>query len=471
MFIRSHQITEVYHLSSYLPLNTEMLYTWAMLLKNEILAQNLSFLVGGIFLITAVYFFTQKFFSKKLAGLASLIFIFTPLVSWESATPKVELFWTFFVLLGLWAIINWWENQKTQWLFLGGVFLGLSFATKGFLGALPLLSLFPFLILGFFQAKKKMPLIKHFLIFGLLILLLYIPYLVRNFYLTGNPVFPFFTPYYGTGEFNEPAIRLLNFPRHLWKMSMFPHKFGPDIGPFYFTFLPVGIGVFLLGKKRERTQLLALFCILFYFFWALSPVDSTRYLLPLFPLAAIIIANTTLYLIKLSQLTKFLAISVVAITIPMTFLTYFLTFEPYGPKLKAAFGIYDKRTYILRLLPYTEDFFWMNENLPVDAKVLLYLNRWQRPFYLDRPFVLVGRMQTEIDFFPDGKIKTEEDFVEELKTHQVTHIYSREMEPNKEDHARYLMYLMQNPSFGEQRLIKLHKNLPGYGWVYEVVYE
>ena len=47
-----------------------------------------------------------------------------------------------------------------------------------------------------------------------------------------------------------------------------------------------------------------------------------------------------------------------------------------------------------------------------------------RPFYLERDFVLGSILQREIDFSRPEKIKNEEEFLNLIKKHGVTHIFA-----------------------------------------------
>ncbi len=420
IFIREHRLVDTYLLAAYLPFNTEMLYVWGMLIKDEILAQSLSFLVGGIFLTASIYLFAKRFFSATVASLAALIFIFTPVVSWESVTPSVDLFWTMWVLLGFWAL-------RRQRAVLAGIFLGLNLGTKGVLGFLPIAAMLPIL-----AGWKRRNIATVATIAGLF----FAPFVLRNFWLTGNAFFPFLPQFFGGGGIDPQllasihqqilakSITLTGLFKSFWDVSLFPQKYGPDIGPLYLIFVPAGAIIFWRSKKSTTAKLAAGLGLIFYVLWYLLAVATSRYLLPVFPFLAILVAATAVYLIKLARITKILTMTILVLSVPMSFLTFFWTFEPYGPKIKAALGVYGREEYILRLLPYTADFFWINKNLPPEAKVILYLNPWQRMFYLDRPFIVAGNLQREIDFSRPEKLNNRSWFLDQLKSHSVTHVYS-----------------------------------------------
>ena len=419
IFLRQGRITDVYSLFSYLSFNTEMLYLWAMSLKDEILAQNLSFLVGGVFMSLAVYFFCQKFFSKRLALLSAFIFIFTPLVSWESVSPTVDLFWSFFVFLAFWAFLE-------KCYRLGFVFLGLAFGTKSVLTLIPAAGLV--FLIGF----------ENLFPGALITFLLWLPYLLRSFLLTGNPIYPLFPQFFGSGgletkvlvslqyQFYEKGLPLWDFLTYWWRVSIFPRKFGPDIGPLYLVFGPLGLIFWrrLFLKTKKLAFQVGIFCLLFYTFWYFFSVHSVRYLLPIFPFLAILLAVTINYLIKTGGLVKFLTLTILVLFVPISFLTYFWSFEKYAPKLKYVFGKMSREEYLFEALPYTRDLFWLNKNLPERAKVLLFFSTEMRPFYLERGFVLGSILQREIDFSRPEKIKNEEEFLRVLKNHRITHIFA-----------------------------------------------
>lgn len=408
IFIAEHKFSDPGYLSSYLTLNTEMLYTGTWLLRNEILAQSLSFLVGGVFLTLAIYFLAKNFLSKSGALLTAFFFITTPLIAWEASTPKNDLFWTFFILLGYFSLWRWLNLPKRNLLTLSALFFGFAFGTKGVLSFFPMIGVVPIFVIDFVK-RKKLDLIG-LIVFGSVCLLPYFPYLLRNYFLTGNPLFPFLVKTFGAGGLNADWLTTihrskysadLSWPGFLllpWKITMFPIRYGGDIGPIYLAFLPIGI---FLGSIRNKSWLFRVllffsFICLGIWYWFLIP--SVRYLLPFFPVAAGLAAMAIIALMQASKFAKRIMIGFLTIYIFTSFLTYFFNFEPYWPKLKVAIGLKNREAYLIEQLPYTADLLWINDNLSASAKVLLFLNEWQRPFYLDRPFIFASNPQREINF-------------------------------------------------------------------------
>jgi len=418
LFLKNGGIGDIYSLVSYNALNTGMLYLWALAVKDEILAQNLNFLVGGVFLTLAIFYFCRRFFSKKVAILSAFLFSFTPLVFWEATTPLVDLFWTFFIFLAIWAFLK----KKNL---LGFVFLGLAFGTKSVLTLIAAIAMvFIIGLKGFFP--------------GILIsFLLWLPSLGRTFLLTGNPIYPLFANIFGGGGleakklvelqgiFYEKGLPFWDVLTYWWRLTIFPRRFGPDIGPVYLAFLPVGLVFWKKIFSRKKLFLkLGLFCLGFYLLWYFLTFHSVRYLLPIFPFLAIFVAETIIYLIKIGGLLRLATLTILVFWIPMSFLTYLWSYEKYILKLKCVFGRLSREEYLFQAIPYTQDIFWMNKNLPKGAKLLLFFSSEMRPFYLERDFVLGSILQREIDFSRPEKIKNEEEFLSLLKKHGVTHIFA-----------------------------------------------
>jgi hypothetical protein len=145
---------------------------------------------------------------------ATLIFLSTPLTFAESSSLHVESVWAAFIMAGSLAILKVSSltpdtNERLSQLLLAGLMLGFAMATKAVtLSILPVL-----LVVLLLQYKAwAIPGIVRTLILGSVCLILAggIPY-VSAWYLTGNPVFPFFnalfhSPLWPSANFEPPAI-------------------------------------------------------------------------------------------------------------------------------------------------------------------------------------------------------------------------------------------------------------------------
>jgi len=124
-----------YHVYSNFPFNMEMLYAYSILLTgNEILAKMLHFL-AAILICFALYSFGKKYFDQKIGILSAAIFINIPLVGQLSATCYNDLGLALFMVLSVFAFINWLSSpgkEKSGWLLLCGILTGLALGTKYF---------------------------------------------------------------------------------------------------------------------------------------------------------------------------------------------------------------------------------------------------------------------------------------------------------------------------------------------------
>ncbi len=165
----------------------------------------------GARLINVVFIFTLACLVRKLvlwAGgsivgvrWAILIFLSTPLTFTEGSSLYIDSIWASFVVAGVWGILSFcsdYSKPKSE-LPLAGLFLGLALSTKAvtFL-ILPVLLLI--MILRYRSWYKSVSLQSLAIGFSLFFVLSAIPY-ITAWFLTNNPVFPFFnaffkSPYY-----------------------------------------------------------------------------------------------------------------------------------------------------------------------------------------------------------------------------------------------------------------------------------
>lgn len=142
---------------------------------------------------------------------AVLIFLSTPLTFTESSSLFIESVWSAFVVAGTLAVLRTCSttgNQKVD-LPIAGILLGCALAAKAvtftILPALLLLLIWRYKL--WFRAESYRGLLIGL---GLFTMLGLIPY-VTSYWLTGNPVFPFFnklfqSPYYAIENFEASAI-------------------------------------------------------------------------------------------------------------------------------------------------------------------------------------------------------------------------------------------------------------------------
>ncbi|MEA1963815.1 MAG: glycosyltransferase family 39 protein, partial [Candidatus Aerophobetes bacterium] len=150
------------------PYNIGILYGMALLIKDAILAKLIHFSFG-ILTGIGVYALSKRYFSHRVGLLASVIFYTVPIVSWQSTTAYVDLGFTFYAFLAVYAFVNWINSKRRGWLFISAVITGLSLGSKytGFLW-MGILCLGVLINDLFFKKEKFIVLVKNFSLFTIL---------------------------------------------------------------------------------------------------------------------------------------------------------------------------------------------------------------------------------------------------------------------------------------------------------------
>ena len=177
---------------SYYPQLVDLLYTLPVAIDFDIAAKYIHFLFA---LATAllVILFIKKYLGLFWGLLGGLMFLTIPVILKLSVTVYVDLGLLFFFTASLFSAIIWLENtDRVRWLIISGVCSGLALSTK--YNAMLSVTILAILILYFYiktRANKysnQFSIIKYMSIFSLLALLVYSPWLIRNYSLTDNPI-------------------------------------------------------------------------------------------------------------------------------------------------------------------------------------------------------------------------------------------------------------------------------------------
>jgi len=257
---------------SAMPKLTEMLYTVALLLSNEIVAKLIHFLFG-VFILIAIYKISRKYLDTASSLTACLIFYSNLVVGWMSITAYIDLARTFYELITFWAFLLFVEKKEYKYLFLSAVFMGLTISTK-------LVAVGSLAIYSLFLWKKP----KHLFSFLIISLLIPLPWFVFSFLNTGNPVYPIFSGY----PFSSAAhlVSPINFVRETLTLLM---RSADPISPVYIIFLPLILLFFSRFKKHEKP--IALYSLLGLFVWYITPrTGGGRFILPYLPVWSILVA-------------------------------------------------------------------------------------------------------------------------------------------------------------------------------------
>ncbi|MEN6469220.1 MAG: phospholipid carrier-dependent glycosyltransferase, partial [Smithella sp.] len=251
--------------------------------------------------------------SGQLAGLlGALIFISLPTILRTATTAYVDAGLVFFTTLSVLASLYWRDSEykKIGWLLISAVAMGLALGTK--YSALPAW-LFLTLAIVFVYSKDtggQGRALRHGLVFFLVSLLVFSPWLIKNIILTGNPLYPLYQGVFGAGGGNlSEAYQIVSTDAGMFKMRqmlygdnfletlLIPIRFflqGQDHNPQYFDGVLNPVLIFIvpfafMNRKMKTDKILllasAVFFILLAFF---MDKHRIRYILPSVPLVIIL---------------------------------------------------------------------------------------------------------------------------------------------------------------------------------------
>ena len=275
------------------PQTNQMLFTLALLVGDDVLAQLIEFLMTAT-VMAAVVAFGRRFLSPRAGWWAAAGLAASPILLYVGTCALIDIGVTLYTVMTVYSLWIWRERRRTIWLTLAGVFCGLAVGTK--LTALLVLGICGLVVLlhGFRERRPAWP-----LIFGAVALLVALPWLARSFYYTGNPIYPmlhgtvgrvFRTAYWRPEYYGEPfddlgyylnpagLSALLRLP---WRLSFeYPIPYATaGVSRLYFFMIPA---LLFYGLRDRRLRWLLGFTGLYLFLWFLA-VHDVRYLVPTLP--------------------------------------------------------------------------------------------------------------------------------------------------------------------------------------------
>jgi len=186
-----------YSILSYLSQNAQMIYMWGLLMKSEVAIKliNWTFLVMTSLLLFGV---VEKKANRFCGLMAVLLLLMMPMIIVQSTNISNDLQTAFYLLTGwVLCLLYLTESKKSlskqdgyKMLFISGCCFGAAFGTKYYALCVILLSFVCILFL-LFRRQNRRVLFSFMTSWFIGILLFSTPWLVRTYYYTGNPIYPF----------------------------------------------------------------------------------------------------------------------------------------------------------------------------------------------------------------------------------------------------------------------------------------
>lgn len=222
---------------SYYPQLVDLLYTVPLLLGQDIAAKYLHF-VFALLTTLLVFLFVRRRLGSPWAALAGLMFLTIPVIMKLSVTIYVDLGLIFFMTAALFAGVLWLEQPaKIRWLVLAALCCGLALSTKynALVSFLVLTLLLPFFFLNGHRDKAgaQLDAVRYGLIFVGVSLLVFSPWMLRNYTLTGNPFHPLMGGVFASSDgVPEEPVAATSAEDHARRViAKAAHNSPPALGP------------------------------------------------------------------------------------------------------------------------------------------------------------------------------------------------------------------------------------------------
>lgn len=400
---------------SYYPMNIDLLYLIPVYFNKDFTTKfiHMGFGIGTALLI---YHYLNKKINSVVGLLGVLIFLSTPMVVRLSTEAYVDLGLTFFTTAAIIAFICYRDSKfkEFKWLLLSSVAMGLALGTK-----------YNALIAWFFLSTaivfvysrdtgEQWKAVKCGSIFFLISLSVFSPWLIKNYILTGNPLYPLLQGIFsitnaslheGTRSVSGGTysgifqMREAMYGENFWETLFIPLRYffqGQDnnyryfdgvLNPVLIIFAPFAF----INKSFYRDKLFFTGFAVFFIITA-TFLDQTRirYILPVVPILSILTVigffNILNWLMSLSKrFGFFLAVlfisSFIIVLLPNIFYIkkYYQEISP----INYVLGKESKDNFISRHIGSYPAMKFINEFTPDNSKIrLLFLAG--RGYYLDR---------------------------------------------------------------------------------------
>jgi len=438
---------------SYYPMNLDMLYMIPLYFGYDIIPKYIHLLFG---LLTSllIFFYLKKRLDSAWGIVGGIFFLSTPIVIKLCTTAYVDLGLVFFSTASLLSFLKWIKTDfQKKYLFLSAVMCGLAMGTKyNGLITFSLLTLFVPFIFSRYNHPRRLGIlvsIRYGLLFLFTSLVVFSPWMIRDFIWTGNPIYPLYDKWFNPSGYmsgasfgiftyrslvyNENWFQILILPLRVFFQGRdgVPQFFDGKLNPFLLI-LPI-FAFYHLKYDNERIKvekkILLSFSALYFVFALFSSHLRVRYISPIIPPLVILSVFGLKRLLTFpnessSSQTKLVGVLLVtgSILSALSLNTAYLIdqFTHVKPFTYIS-GKVSRIEYIKKHRPEYSAMEFINNNLPSDAKIL-FIFMGNRGYYCDRSY-LFDMVYHKSRF--ENIVKGARDFheiLQGLKTEGITHL-------------------------------------------------
>lgn len=388
-YVTNHKISYISILHCDLPSLANMFILLGMLLKNDILAKLIFYLVFFV-LVFSIYVFSKKYFGERCARLSTLIFVSLPNIIYYGSTVHTDMFLSLFTILAIFSFYYWIEEKSTKWVILSGIFMGFLFATK-ITGIIAIISFCILFFIKFLLDKNKKKVFLQGLIFFLIISFIAGIWFIKSLIFTGNPVYPVAYEIFGgiqnlsygteyismqleTGGYGKSILSYISSPFNITSNG---YKFlsSFSLSALFLTFIPI----ILFLRKNNLIKYLLLLIFIYYTIWFFIHPFLMK-LIPILPILSILSSYAILEGFKKKIIFKFMIFFLIfafIFSLAMSGLVY-------KDQIKVSLGLESREDYLSRNIDSFDTFNYANNNLNDENKILLIGE--ERNYYLNIKF-------------------------------------------------------------------------------------
>lgn len=405
------------------PFLLEMLFTLGLTLGCDTLA-GLLHLTYALILVLAAYSLGRRFWGVTHGAVAAALLLGVPMLPLWAIWAYTDLAWAVYEFLAVYLLCLWLAVPRREWLVLVGVLAGLALGNKLLaLGGTAWLGLW---IVWQSWRNDRPALLRNVWWFALPALLVGAPWYLKSWLWSGNPIYPFV---FATSGWDAARRELL---------LAYLHSFGAGRSAVDYLLLPLNLylcrqqfgtfsievpnPLFLVSLgllfKRNRNRLstgLALYAGLWFLIWTQGS-QQTRFLLPLFPVVALLAADV---IVPHSGRVPLLWRGLLAGMIVAT-LSYRLVMFGQNQSWRVVIGQETKSEFLTRnnLIFSAQQF--VRETLSPEARVLML---WNGQSYYCGPQCLPDADQTQWTRLFLAYQAAPADIAAELHRQGVTHLF------------------------------------------------
>lgn len=448
IFMREGRITYIDFIPySNWPMGSEMLYGMSLILKSETMAHLISWL-ASILTGIAIMGETARILNRRISIIAGIAFFGTGVVFSISGTAMVEPILTLMAFLSVLAFIYWTETLDKKWLIISAVLAGFAASTKFNAAIIPLLlGIFVFII-SLKEGKYIKTALKNFIIYGFSAFLIVLPWYLKSWVQTGNPLWGFFMEIFPTNNWDaygqmelisfiqQPNLKysLGNFFKAFYLITIKPGDIGPTAFRIGWSSLPLLALSFIYGLFSKhidiKIKILKYWALLlgFYASWFFQ-THQARFFMPVLPLM-IILAATGIWILETS-FSKFKYAFYFIVLLLIIGNSWIV--NPSERKLaydgcQYFLGKINREALLTERLPGYRAFVYTNNEVPEDAYIWMGLYEG-RGYLLDRDYSWANPIAQRV--IPLEKMTSSDELVKVLTDKGFTHIIFRTGQPER----------------------------------------